>query len=84
MLENWRKWFENTSLGRWSLAHPRTLAWLVLAVGMVLLLAYEGRNVGLLPGQWLALFVATFLVAGLCIRIITWDDDDETSAEPES
>lgn len=81
MLENWLDRFLETGFGRWSNEHPRILAWLILAIGMVLLLAYEGRNVGLLMGQWLALVVATFLVAGLCIWIITWEDGDEVSEE---
>lgn len=84
ILENLLVRFQETGFGRWSCEHPRILAWLVLAIGMVLLLAYEGRDVGLLMGQWLALVVATFLVAGLCIWIITWEDDDEEeTAEQE-
>jgi hypothetical protein len=35
--------------------------------------------VGLQPSQWLALVVATVLVAGLCIWIISWEDEDETT-----
>jgi len=37
----------------------------------------ETRNVGLLSGQWAALVIATTLVAGLCVWIIGWEDDDE-------
>ena len=59
--------------------HPRLTMWAVLAVGMVLILVWSARNVGLLPGQWAALIVATILLAGLCIWIISWDDGDETS-----
>lgn len=61
----------------WAETHPRVTAWIVLALGMVILLAIEARDVGLLPGQWIALIVATVLVAGACIWIITWDDDEE-------
>lgn len=64
----------------WAEAHPRLTAWIVLALGMIILLAIEARDVGLLPGQWIALIVATALVAGACIWIITWDDDEEESA----
>lgn len=63
----------------WAEAHPRLTAWIVLALGMIILLAIEARDVGLLPGQWIALIVATALVAGACIWIITWDDDEEES-----
>ncbi len=61
----------------WVEEHPRLVAWIVLALGMVILLVIEARDVGLLPGQWLALVVATVLVAGACVWIITWDDEAE-------
>lgn len=61
----------------WVQAHPNLTAWLVLAVGMVALLVFEARNVGLATSQWLWLVVITILVAGLCIWIISWGDEDE-------
>ena len=61
----------------WARTHPRLAAWLVLGLGMDLMVAYEARNVGLLPGQWIALLGATTLVAGLCVWIIGWEDDSE-------
>lgn len=57
--------------------HPRLTAWLVLAVGMVIILVWSARDVGLLPGQWAALIVATVLLAGLCVWIIGWEDEGE-------
>jgi hypothetical protein len=48
---------------------------------MVLLLVYEGRDVGLLATQWLALIIATVLVAGACIWIISWEDEADESSE---
>ncbi len=68
----------------WVEAHPRLSAWIVLALGMVILLAIEARDVGLLPGQWIALIAATVLVAGACIWIITWDDDDLSEEEQDN
>lgn len=65
----------------WAEAHPRLTAWIALALGMVILLAIEARDVGLLPGQWIALIVATVLVAGACIWIITWDDEEDEGAK---
>ena len=65
---------------RWALVHPRLAAWFVLSLGMVILLLVEARDVGLLPGQWIALIVACVLVAGACIWIISWEDDDEEDA----
>ena len=60
--------------------HPRLAAWAVLAVGMVIILIWAARDVGLLPGQWAALVVATILLAGLCAWIIGWDGSDEEGA----
>jgi hypothetical protein len=57
--------------------HPRLAAWLVLAVGMVAILVWSARDVGLLPGQWAALIVATIGLAGLCVWIIGWEEDGE-------
>ena len=62
---------------KWIMAHPRISAWVVLAVGMVGLLVYEARSVGLLPTQWIALIVTTVLVAGACIWIISWEDEED-------
>lgn len=60
---------------------PRIAAWIVLSLGIVILLMVEARDVGLLITQWLALIVASVLVAGLCIWIVTWEDSDEAAAE---
>ena len=61
--------------------HPRLLAWLVLAVGMVVILVWAAKDVGLLAGQWTALIVSTILLAGLCVWIIGWEDGDEDQIE---
>lgn len=61
----------------WISKHPRLAAWVVLAVGMVIILILSARNVGLEALQWAALIVATILLAGLCVWIIGWDDRDE-------
>src|SRR5258706_2217485 len=61
----------------WVKQHPRLSAWIVLAVGMNAMVVYEARNVGLLIGQWAALVISTTLVAGLCVWIIGWEDDEE-------
>ena len=50
--------------------HPRLTAWFVLAVGMVAILIWSARDVGLLPRQWAALIVATIGLAGHCICTI--------------
>jgi len=53
--------------------HPRVVAWLVLAVFMVLILLWAAKDVGLQPGQLAALVVSTILLAGLCAWIIGWE-----------
>jgi hypothetical protein len=71
----------NNPLVKWASSHPRIAAWIVLALGMVSLLLYFGRDVGLTAFNWVSLIVATVLVAGLCIWIISWEDDGEDAAE---
>jgi hypothetical protein len=60
-------------LVEWVKKHPQLSAWAVLAVGMVAILVWEARDVGLLAGQWVALIIATVLVAGACVWIIGWE-----------
>lgn len=63
--------------------YPRLSAWAVLSVGIVGLLVYEARDVGLSAGNWLALIIASVVVAGLCIWIVSWEDEAE-EASPTS
>jgi predicted tellurium resistance membrane protein TerC len=53
--------------------HPMVVAWVILAVGMIALLLYAAKDVPLLPTQLAALVVATVLLAGACVWILTWD-----------
>jgi len=73
-----------SSLKRFISQHPRLTAWLVLAIGMVVILVWSARDVGLLPGQWAALIVATIGLAGLCIWIIGWEDEEEEVGDKET
>ena len=61
----------------WVNRHPRLSAWAILAVGMVVILLWSAKDVGLAAGQWAALIVATILLAGLCVWIIGWDGEKE-------
>jgi len=63
--------------------HPRLAGWFVLAVGMVAILVWSAWDVGLEPGQWAALIVATIGLAGLCVWIIGWEDEEESGEENE-
>jgi K+ transporter len=60
-------------------AHPNLVSWLVLAIGMVIIVLIAARNVGFDPGQWAALILATIGLAGLCVWIVSWEDDKSES-----
>ena len=62
-------------------SHPNLSAWFVLALGMVLILIFEARDVGLQGMQWFWLILITILVAGACIWIVSWGDSDEDTEE---
>jgi MFS superfamily sulfate permease-like transporter len=66
-----------SALKTFAAQHPRLTAWIVLAIGMVIILLWSAKDVGLLPTQLFALVIATILLAGLCVWIIGWEDDDE-------
>jgi hypothetical protein len=63
--------------------YPRLTSWLVLAVGMVLILIWSAWDVGFTAGQWLALVITTILLAGACVWIIYWGDDEAESESAE-
>jgi hypothetical protein len=63
--------------------HPKLVAWAVLAIGMVVMLLWSAKDVGLLPTQTLALVIATIGLAGLCVWIIGWEDTDEEKEAEE-
>ena len=56
--------------------HPGLISWLVLAIGMVVIVAVAARDVGFSLPQWAALVVATVALAGLCVWIVSWEDSD--------
>ena len=53
--------------------HPYVVAWISLSIGMVAMLLYASKDVGLLPGQLAALVATTIGLAGACVWIITWE-----------
>jgi hypothetical protein len=61
-----RNWWEN---------HPYLVSWILLAIGMVAILLVSSRNVDLLPMQRFWLVMATIGLAGLCVWIISWEDE---------
>lgn len=62
-----------TTIRNFAQKHPQLLSWIVLAIAMVAMLLYAARDVGLLPTQLLTLVVATILLAGACVWIISWE-----------
>ena len=65
----------------WINQHPNLASWFVLAFGFVAILVYEARDVGLVGSQWFWLVFMTTMVAGLCVWIISWGDDDDEEDE---
>ncbi len=57
--------------------HPQITSWIILAIGMVIILVWSARDVGFTTGQWAALVVTTILLAGACVWIIGWEDDED-------
>ena len=53
--------------------HPNLVSFAILAVGMLVILYFSARHVGFTAAQWLALGIATILLAGLCVWIISWE-----------
>ncbi|TET49718.1 MAG: hypothetical protein E3J64_09270 [Anaerolineales bacterium] len=66
-----------SSLKQFVSQHPRLVTWVALAIGMVVILLVSAGDIGREPGQLAALVVATIGLAGLCVWIIGWEEDDE-------
>jgi MFS superfamily sulfate permease-like transporter len=64
--------------------HPQITSWIVLAIGMVVILVWSAWEVGFTPGQWTALIITTILLAGACVWIIGWEDDEAEAQPAES
>jgi predicted tellurium resistance membrane protein TerC len=59
----------------WWNEHPYLLSWFLLAVAMVAIVLVASRDVPLLPMQRFWLVMATVGLAGLCVWIISWEDE---------
>lgn len=53
--------------------HPLLSGWMGLAIGMVAILLFAAKDVGLLPNQMAVLVVTTIVLAGLCVWIVSWE-----------
>ena len=69
-----------TTIRNFAQKHPQITAWIALAIGMVIILVWSARDVGFAAGQWAALIVTTILLAGACVWIIGWGEDEEIEA----
>jgi hypothetical protein len=65
-------------------SHPQITSWVVLAIGMVIILIWSAKDVGFSVQQWIALVITTILLAGACVWIIGWGDDEENPAEADT
>ncbi|MDH3676501.1 MAG: hypothetical protein OES12_13480 [Anaerolineae bacterium] len=64
------------SIKKFAVKHPQITSWIVLAIGMIIILVWSASNVGFTTSQWVALIITTILLAGACVWIIGWEDDD--------
>ena len=64
--------------------HPQITSWIVLAIGMVIILVWSARDVGFTGSQWVALVITTILLAGACVWIIGWEDDEDEAEASEN
>ena len=64
------------TIKKFAVNHPQITSWIVLAIGMIIILVWSARDVGFTPNQWAALIVTTILLAGACVWIIGWEDDE--------
>lgn len=64
--------------------HPNLVMWAGLATAMVVVLVLAARSVGFMPVQWAALIAATVGLAGLCVWIISWEDETGEDAARET
>ena len=71
------------ALKKFAGTHPQITSWIVLAIGMVIILVLSASTVGFTPGQWTALVITTILLAGACVWIIGWEDEEDEEAPVE-
>ncbi len=64
------------NIKKFTVAHPQITSWVALAIGMVVILIWSAKDVGFTASQWAAVIVTTVLLAGACVWIIGWGDDD--------
>lgn len=71
-------------LKQYASQHPQITSWIVLAIGMVIILIWSAKDVGFTPSQWAAVIITTILLAGACVWIIGWGDDEDEMGESQT
>lgn len=71
-------------LKQYASQHPQITSWIVLAIGMVIILIWSAKDVGFTPSQWAAVIITTLLLAGACVWIIGWGDDEDEMGESQT
>jgi hypothetical protein len=67
---------------KWLTEMSRLAQWVILGIGMVIILWITSWNVpNLTLSNRAFLTIATVLVAGLCVWIINWGDDEDDEDE---
>jgi hypothetical protein len=72
------------AIKKFASGHPQITSWIVLAIGMVIILVWSAKDVGFTPSQWTALVITTILLAGACVWIIGWEDDEDEQSQAEA
>ena len=72
------------AIKKFAVNHPQITSWVVLAIGMVIILIWSAKDVGFTTSQWAALIVTTILLAGACVWIIGWEDDECDEEETQT
>ncbi|NIP22913.1 MAG: hypothetical protein GWO38_03595 [Phycisphaerae bacterium] len=71
-------------LKQYASQHPQITSWIVLAIGMVIILIWSAKDVGFTPSQWTAVIITTILLAGACVWIIGWGDEEDEMGESQT
>ena len=69
---------------KFAMDHPQIISWVVLAIGMVIILVFSAGTVGFTSSQWIALIITTVLLAGACVWIIGWEDDEDEVVQEQA
>lgn len=71
-------------LRAWLSRHPLLGSWALLAIGMVAILWWAAGDTPLTAGQRAALVIVTVAVAGLCARVIGWEEDNHLANDVDT